>query len=97
MDWARLRKKRGGWMDWAKDKEEIKEGRDGLGQTWRESSRQRYGGGRKEKGGGKMTRGGKEGGRESHQEDFPGNITLEITNTHKTKPGTMSPFTPPPP
>ena len=32
MDWARLKKKRGGWMEWAIDKEEIKEGRDGLGQ-----------------------------------------------------------------
>ena len=33
MDWARLGKKGGGWMDWATDKEEIKEGRDGLGQN----------------------------------------------------------------
>ena len=32
MDWARLGKKGGGWMDWAIDKEEIKEGTDGLGQ-----------------------------------------------------------------
>ena len=31
MDWARLKKKREGWIDWAIDKEEIKKGRDGLG------------------------------------------------------------------
>ena len=31
MDWARLKKKREGWIDWALDKEEIKKGRGGLG------------------------------------------------------------------
>ena len=32
MDWARLKKKREGWIDWAIDEEEIKKQRGGLGQ-----------------------------------------------------------------
>ena len=95
MDWARIKKKRGGWLDWAIDKKDkgregwigLDEEKEEQGEVW-----MREGGeGRR-----KNDQGGKKGGRESHQEDFPGNITLEITNTHKSYPGTMSPFTPPP-